>query len=193
MILLHLDIENSRTLRLLYSEPVKSGKGAAVLANYEFRPAGTVESVEVASDSTIILRLASPLYPIGKEYTLTVRNVASSDGIPITHGAGNTLGFILFGDDENSPYCYPNPFHIATDNEIVFSGLPHQAEITVYSLDMKPIVSLRDAHDVGGIAWKPVNSDGDPLPTGVYFFKVKGRYSGNVSIETNLIKFGVIR
>lgn len=194
MVLSTITVVDRLTLRLRYSEPINSAE-AAVIVNYELLPSGLITSIEKSGDSTVIIRLDAghPLAPVGTAYTLTVRNVTSTSGMPITRGAGNTLGFIIFENDPDAAYCYPNPFRQRNDDELTFAGLPHDAVVTVYSLEMKPLATLHDTHGTGGIRWKPITPDGEALPTGVYLFKTSGTAESGAAVESGLIKFTLIR
>lgn len=194
MVLSTITVSDRLTLRLRYSEPVTATE-ATVVSKYDLRPSGIITSIEMADDSTVIIRLdpGHPLAPVGAAYTLTVSNVTSLLGKAITRGAGNTLGFIIFENNPDAAYCYPNPFRQRTDDELTFAGLPHEAAVTVYSLDMRPLATLRDIRGAGGIHWRPVGADGEALPTGVYLFKASGTSESGAAVESGLIKFTLIR
>ncbi len=192
MTLLRLKVINPQILQLQFSEKVRANE-AIILHNYSLQPAGIISSIEMSGDSSVRILLDAPLEPIGKEYTLTASNINSTNGVPIAKGAGNTLGFILYGLDNSDAYCYPNPYHHNTGTELIFAGLPRNSDVVVYDMNMRQIATLHDSRGDGGIRWTPMTAAGEPLPTGVYLFKASGMSAAGEQIETGLIKFGIIR
>lgn len=188
-----LEVLSPTSLRLHYSEPIDSS--ALLPANYEFKSIGEIINVQADNDSTVLITLnpSIPIAPLGKEYTITARNVAAKSGHPITRGAGNTLGFTLVANDAEGAYVFPNPVKI-TDNSIVtFGNLPHEAVVTVYSLEMEILAILKTTSDNGGVEWDARTQKGDILTSGVYLFKVNGIGNNGEKVESGLKKFGVVR
>ena len=138
-----LEILSPTSLRLHYSEPIDST--AFIPANYEFKSIGEIINVQEVTDSSVLITLNPniPIAPLGKEYTITARNIKAKSGRPITIGAGNTLGFTLVANDAEEAYVFPNPVKISDNTIITFGNLPHSAEVTVYSLEMEIMAILK--------------------------------------------------
>ncbi len=134
-----------------------------------------------------------PLLATGKNYTLTVKNALSKTGIPITEGTGNTLGFVFYSENVNSPYIYPNPVKISDNKEIMFANLPSKAEIIIYNLEMKELKRLFENDGNGGTEWDCRDKHGDILGSGVYLFKVIQINADGNSVESELKKFVIVR
>ncbi len=188
-----LEIETPTSMRLEYSEPIDSS--ALTTSNYELRSIGEIINVQRVSENTVVITLNPniPIAPLGKEYTITVKNVLAQTGRPITKGAGNTLGFTLVANTANDAFAYPNPVRISENTIITFGNLPHNADVTVYSLEMKILATLKSTSNNGGLEWDARTLDGDNLSTGVYLFKVSGIGSNGEPVESDLKKFGVVR
>ncbi|MBS1538446.1 MAG: S8 family serine peptidase [Bacteroidetes bacterium] len=189
-----LEVLSPTSLRLQYSEPFDNS--ALKPGNYELKSIGEITDVQQISDSSVLLSLNPniPIAPLGKEYTITVRNVFAASGRPITKGAGNTLGFTLVANSADGAYVFPNPVKITENSIITFGNLPHEAEVTVYSLEMKILATLKSTNNNGGVEWNARTLDsGDLLQSGVYLFKVKGIDSKGEQTESSLKKFGVVR
>lgn len=186
-----LTVLTPTTLRLEFSEAF--GTGATDLANYTFRPFGGITQIDSVSPSEVVITLNMPIQPLGSEYTLTVENILARSGNRITSGAGNTLGFTLTSPDANAPFVFPNPVYLADNQIMTFANLPRDPILTVYTMDMKTLVTLTGTQNDGGVNWDGRIDDGSQLPTGVYLFKVKGKDSAGRDIESELVKFAVVR
>jgi hypothetical protein len=188
-----LEVVSPTSLRLEYSEPFDST--ALNLQNYELRSIGEIITVQKIVDNTVLLLLNPniPLAPLGKEYTVTVRNVKAITGYPITKGAGNTLGFTFVADNAENVYAFPNPLKINENSIVTFGNLPKDAEVTVYSLEFETLATLKTTSNNGGVEWEARTPKGELLRSGVYLFKVVGTANNGIQIESGLKKFGVVR
>ncbi|MBK9248986.1 MAG: S8 family serine peptidase [Ignavibacteria bacterium] len=186
-----LQVVTSTTLKLEYSEAFASE--ALSISNYSFLPFGSISAIDSISETEVLITLTEPIQPLGSEYTVTVRNIFARSGNAITSGAGNTLGFTLTNSTAYLPFVFPNPINLSENQSVTFGNLPRNPIVTVYSLDMKVLATLSDNHNDGGISWDGQTIDGIQLRSGVYLFKVKGLSKSGTDVESELVKFAVIR
>lgn len=186
-----LTVHTPTSLRLEFSEAFAGGATDPV--HYTFRPFGVITAIDSVSPTEVVLSLSTPVQPLGSEYTLTVRDVRARSGNIMTTGAGNTLGFTLTSPDASAPFAFPNPVTFSDNQGVTFANVPSDPTVTVYSLDMKVLATLTGTHNDGGVNWDGQTADGSPVPTGIYLFRVRGRDAGGREVESELVKFAVIR
>jgi len=194
MFLKNISVQDKITLILSYSEKIDKIT-CLNIQNYSLLPYGEIESIDSnPDDSSVIIYLNNdkPLLATGKNYTLTVRNVVSQNNIPITEGAGNTLGFVFYSDGVDASYVYPNPVKLGESKELMFANLPSKAEIIIYNLDLKEIRRLYENDGNGGTEWDGRDKHGELLGSGVYLFKVIQLKSDGNNLESELKKFVII-
>lgn len=190
MYLKSLKVLSKGVLGLEFSHKIDSNSAMNV-ANYTISPEGEVFMLEIdATDSTKILIGLDPTQRLsakGINYLLTVRNVIAADGTPITEGAGNSLGFVVTGDnpDENA-YVYPNPIAIGQRPDIYFAELPERCTIDVFRLDGKYIASIEEIDGNGGAKWDGRDINGSYISPGVYIYRIT--YQINDGEETTTTK-----
>jgi subtilisin family serine protease len=170
-----LVVEDGGALSLTFSEPVAADQ-AERLEQYSLAPIGTFTSADVINDTTVRLRFdeRSGVGARGVSYYVTVRDITSRAGRPMTRGAGNTLGFTLSAEDITDAYAYPQPVSLARHGHVTFANLPQGATITIYDGSFVELTTLTETDGNGGIQWNLTIPSGQIIPPGVYFYSVSG-------------------
>ncbi|HNR67517.1 MAG TPA: S8 family serine peptidase [bacterium] len=122
----------------------------------------------------LTLNAPSGFGAFGKTYFVRVFNVKSAHGIEIQAGRGDYLSLIFARTDLADVFTYPNPYRAGIDGQnIVFANLTREAEITVFTLDGRPICQLFEEDGDGGVEWDVCNEQGDAVATGIYLYQVR--------------------
>ncbi len=190
----NITVNSSEKLTLTYSEDAIVEQ-ATNISNYLLMPQGKIayiESTEKADKYIIYLDPSIPIGALGLNYTITVFNVASKTGNPMTKGAGNTLGFVFTNDDINETFAYPNPFLFTRDEYLTFAMLPERCEIDILTLNGELIQTLYENDGNGGFSWDVTDKNGKRLKSGVYLYRIIRLTPDGSKIESELKKFVVI-
>lgn len=188
-----LDVVQPTELMLWYSMPVT--ESALAPEAYTIRPYGVVETVERIADNQVRLNLATdpPLSALGVTYSLTVRDVASESGIPITRGLGNTLSFVLTMPNAGSVFVYPHPVRLNASTEITFANLPAKADIEILDQRLSVIQTLSEFSGTGGLTWDLRDHNGVRLSPGIYYYRVSGINTHGEASQSPLLKLLIMR
>lgn len=183
-------------LELEYSEPVEN-LSASDRNNYIMRPFGEVLYAERSlTDSTkVLLNISQSLREKGArgfDYTISAYHIISSEGKPITKGAGNTLGFVISADDLRDIYVFPHPIVLSEEPKIFFANLTNYATVKIMSLDGVEIISLQENNGNGGVEWDGRDRRGTLVPPGIYTYEVSGINSDGREVFTRKNKFVVL-
>ncbi len=123
--------------------------------------------------------LSLPLYDLNGNDRITDGDVDPSVVIDMGAYEFNPL---IANDPEDTPVIektvltnYPNPFNPETSIEF---SLPHSSNVnlTVYNIKGQKITTLVDEHRDKGeyrTVWKGTDANGEPVSSGVYFFKLR--------------------
>ncbi len=195
MYLANLTLIDKYTLALGFTE--KPAAGALDRSNYSIAPTGAVASAErnLADEKSIIVHLdpQSNIGPHGITYSITVANVVSELGHPITKGAGNTMSFVLNESDFSNTFVAPNPIRYSANPTIRFAGLPTNCIIEIYSLTNKFLRSLSETDNNGGVEWDGLDENGNRLETGIYLYKIRRANPDGSYSDSDLKKFAVVK
>ena len=187
---------DTKTLELKFNLPVEENS-AKNIENYKFTPENEIRKIDLRNElRSVILKTMYPLKSIGKEYTLKITNVRSSfetGNIVISEESGSIIVLSSFENDLSEIYTYPNPVSLSKTSSITFAKLTRFAEITVFSIDGKKIITLYENDGNGGIDWNLRDENGSIISTGIYFYYVKSLDEENNEIESKLGKFAVIK
>jgi hypothetical protein len=158
-----------------FSEAMES-ESVSTVGNYEFTPAVGIVSVEIADDPGVVRLLLDPESRIGrsgKNYTLSVQGVASVLGVPLRPGEGDAVGLLFAELPEPGVRVYPNPWRSSGGAEAVtFMGVARNSQIRVYSVSGEKVASLTMRTNEGRLPFDLRDSDGRPLPAGIYIYEV---------------------
>lgn len=173
--------------------------------NYVLRPIDTFEGIDADSagftsaqvdptDSRRVILTVRPGYPIGalgRNYTVTIRNVRSADGRSINNGTESVVGFVIEGIGFEELRVYPHPFSISLDEHVIFAGLPRDASVQIMDRNGGAIRLLRETEHNGGVAWDGRDESGTSVASGIYIYRVTiGK--GTEAEESELGKIAVV-
>ena len=171
--------------------------------NYVFEPSNNIGKVTIdETDSrTIYLKIegegSKPLGAVGIEYRLQINNLFSSSttgSIKINEGAGSVIVVSVFANDISDVYFYPSPAKIDNGNGIVtFANLPQFAEITIWDLNGKRIITLNEKDGDGGLKWDFKDLNGKVINSGIYLYRLVMLDSKNQELDTKLGKIAVVK
>jgi len=142
--------------------------------NYPFQPAQT-ETVSVhvypsglPGEGVVTMTIRS-LGDTTQEAEITFTTIAQVGAVPETH-AGSPGNFRLWPNS-------PNPFNART---IIAFNVKGKGLVTlrVYSILGREVVTLVDGDVLAGfyrVAWDGRDQQGNPMPSGVYFYQVKAK------------------
>lgn len=192
-------IVNPYLIRITFNETPDSSSVVNKL-NYYFEPSNNITSISISNNeaNTIYLDLTGnkPVGAIGKEYRLELKNIFSSiesGSIPILKGAGATIVLTGNKNDLSEVYVYPNPVNIEKHNQVMFANLPANAEIIIWNVNGKKIISFKENDGNGGAEWNLKDFDNKLIPSGVYIYRISRLDNQNNEVETKIGKFSVVR
>jgi subtilisin family serine protease len=166
--------------------------------NLIFNPDNKASGIEVdQSDKKIIyihLDGKKPVGSIGREYTLHIQNVFSSEGILISKGAGSYIVLTTFTQDLSDVYVYPNPASVTRgEGKVTFANLPRRARINVYSLNGDYITEIEETDGNGGVDYHLTNKHGEKIGSGIYIYRIIMLDDANNEVEEKIGKFAVVK
>lgn len=188
-----LQVVSATELVISYSEAVS--ESALLSGNYLLQPVGKIDAAERIAPEKIRLLLAhdQPLAALGKTYSVTVTNVVSENGSPITTGVGNTLSFVLTSEHLADVFVYPHPVHIERDAAVTFANLTLHAEIEILDQRFKMVRIVRETDGNGGVQWDLRDATGVQVPPGLYYYRVTGTTNGMESTVSGFRKLMIRR
>lgn len=187
-------VVNPTTLNLLFSKNFDE-QDASATGNYSLEPFGIIQSINIDNKSSVTITLngSEPLVPIGRNYTLSVKNVKDISGQAMTTGAGAVIGFTLAANNTDNAFVFPSPVRLSEKTPVFFGNLPPKATVTILTLDGKELNRLYETDGNGGVEWNGRTSDNGDISTGVYLFKVTQTDENGGTISSSLKKFSIVR
>lgn len=174
LILRRVEVLSPTQVRLWYSDNVDQS-AAATVTNYVLQPRGQIVSVDSDGSDSVTVQFSpdEPLRPIGLTYSIRVTNVVSRQGSPIVKSPlGSTLAFLLAAENADNVFVYPHPIVLSRDADVVFAGIPNNANIDVLDQRFEKLISLLERDGTGGVPWDIRDASGRRLPPGLYFYRV---------------------
>ncbi len=191
-------IQSSNQIKINFNLDVDA-VSAELLTNYTFEPENSVTNVsfDAANLRSIILTSAKPVGSLGKEYLLSIKNVASSSSsgnIPIKEGAGSFVVLSSFAKSISDVYVYPNPFKLnGNSSMLTFANLTQNAKITIFTLSGIKVKELEETDGNGGVNWDLKDEKGEIVSSGIYIYRVVSLDEFDNEVEDKIEKFAVIR
>lgn len=150
-------------------------------------------AVDPQDPARVILTIdrSYPIGALGRNYTVTITGVRSTDGREIGDGAGSIVGFTLEAGDLSGLRVYPHPFSISSDRLVTFAGLPRDARVEIVTQSGRRVRSLRESEHNGGVTWDGRDEEGSTVATGIYLYRVTTRV-GAETLESELRKIAVV-
>ena len=191
------EILNQYLIKIIFNLDVDINS-AININNYTFEPQNNISNIEVDQDDSKIIYIKldgkKPVGSIGKEYTLKIKNVTSSDNIKINNGAGSDIVLTDYAKNLSGVYVYPNPARIFNgEGKVTFANLPQRAKITIFTLEGKQIFELEENDGNGGVDYNLKNKSGLELSSGIYIFRVVMLDNSNNELDSKIGKFAVIK
>lgn len=131
----------------------------------------------------------------GKTYFIRLNNIYSETGAKIVEGSGSMFSLSFVMEDLSGIAVYPNPFSKskASKQSVTFANLTKTAKIYVYSLTGVTVAELTENDGNGGVEWDLKDTKGNEVPSGIYIYKVEGKNSQGMEVESKMSKFAVIK
>ncbi len=186
--------EGSSKIHLEFNLPPDDN--ALLASNYTLSPFGTIITVsrDASNPNAVNLDLASGtiISALGTPFVLCVKNITAENIIPLEETEGNCAGETLTEPDLQNIMVYPNPAK-SSDEELTFARLTAEAEISIYTLDMRFLKRLKTSDKNGGVKWDIHDEQGRNLPSGIYWYHVTGKDDNGNTVKANESKFVIIR
>jgi hypothetical protein len=142
-------------------------------------PSSDGETVDGGTALPIRVRTLA-VYRLNEEKSLWVRLPSSQVDTTLRTVSASSLGlgvFTLVGQLDTSletSFAYPVPFRAKRgDSTITFGDLSQLATIRIFSASGRWVKTLEETDGDGELVWDVKDDDGDPLPSGVYFFLIE--------------------
>lgn len=139
-------------------------------------PSSDGETVTVGG-SAVVRAHTLAIYRLSEDKSLWVRLPSSQVDISartVTASAPGLGVFSLVGQTDTSletAFAYPVPFlEKRGDRTITFSDLAQKATLRIFSVSGRWVQTLQETDGDGELVWDVRDADGDPLPSGVYFY-----------------------
>lgn len=185
----NLSVISKTEIILQFSEPVKS-EDAINIENYELKPFGNIINLEKIQPDKVKITIDNSrlVGSIGYYYTITVRNISSISGNPITTGSGKTLGFVFETDNAEDAYIYPNPIITKIVETATFANIPPESKIIITTVNGEIIRELEEQNNNGGVEWDLRSFNGKELETGIYIFIIESKNHNPVKKKFSIIR-----
>lgn len=170
------------------------------LSNYTIEPFN-LKVISAVRDNTnkkvLLLSINSSgnIGSSGRTYFIRINNVYSESGVKIVTGSGSVFSLNFVKEDLSSIAVYPNPYSKSKSSReiITFANLTKTAKVYVFTLSGTPVIELTETDGNGGVEWNLRDSKGNEVPSGIYIYKVEGKNSAGVEVESNMSKFAVVK
>jgi hypothetical protein len=171
------------------------GDDALDVSHYELSPFGKLTKVyrDTADAKALYIDLdaGTLIIALGKPFVLCIDDIHDINGIAIDPVEGKCIGVTLTEPDLTNVMVYPNPVK-RSDAELMFARLTAEAEISIYTVDMKFLRRIRTSERNGGAPWDLRDENGQDLPSGIYLYYVTGKNDDGEEVEANTQKFVII-
>jgi len=155
--------------------PPDTNNGNAVKVSVSY---ASVDGETVDGGGGPVVRTRSlAVYRLNEEKRVWVRlpnSQVDAGARSVTAWAPSVGVFSLVGQLDTSletAYAYPVPFlEKRGDTTITFSDLAQRATLRIFSVSGRWIQTLEETDGDGELVWNVHDADGDPVPSGVYFY-----------------------
>ncbi|HET6513086.1 MAG TPA: hypothetical protein VFH43_12905, partial [Candidatus Kapabacteria bacterium] len=185
--------EGSRRIRVEFNSI--PGDDALDVSHYDLSPFGELTRVyrDTSDNKALYIDLASntEIIALGKPFVLCIEDIHDINGVPLDPVEGKCIGVTLTEPDLTNIMVYPNPVK-RSDRELMFARLTAEAEISIYTMDMKFLHRVRTSERNGGARWDLRDETGAEIPSGIYLYYVTGKNDAGQEVEANTQKFVII-
>ena len=166
-----------RYFRLHFSEAMDSTT-VTNPANYRIEPDMTIHRIIFDPADRRIVEIEvdtpRPIGALGVPYHIFVSNVYSELGVPIRPCEGNHVTFVFHQPNLTQVFVYPNPYTPDKgEGFVTFANLTVTATIEIFNLSGVHVQTIEETDGDGGVRWNLCDKDGNPVPAGVYIYRVK--------------------
>jgi hypothetical protein len=161
------------------------GTNALDGSHYSLSPYGTLVRVyvDVGSDMQLVA--------LGVPFVLCVKEITSASNTPLDAREGNCAGVSFTEPTLANVMVYPNPAK-QSDGKLTFSRLTAQAEIRIYTLNMRFIRHLATTEQLGGAIWDMRDENGNPVPSGMYLYYATGKDDTGTAVDGKAAKLVIV-
>ncbi|MBK8575924.1 MAG: T9SS type A sorting domain-containing protein [Elusimicrobia bacterium] len=142
-------------------------------------PALDHETVDMGAGPLVRARTLA-VYRLNETKNLWVRLPSSqvdTTAHTVTASAFGVGVFSLVGQQDTSletTFAYPVPFRAKRgDTTVTFGDLSQRATIRIFNASGALVQTLEEEDGDGELEWDVKDSEGDPLPSGVYFYLIE--------------------
>jgi hypothetical protein len=108
-----------------------------------------------------------------RDYAATLAHLAGARLTGIEEGPGHARGRVP--RSSAAVRVYPNPWRPSAASALRFEGLATPAQISIYDLSGRRVASWAVTSGADSFAWEPATSEGGPLTSGVYIYRVEAQ------------------
>jgi hypothetical protein len=159
-------------------DPLETGGTNALTVTFVY-PALNDDTVDTGAGPRVRAQTLA-VYRLNETKGLWVRLPSShvdTDAHTVTASAYSVGVFSLVGQQDTSletAFAYPVPFRAKRgDISVTFGDLSQRAAIRIFSASGGLVQTLEELDGDGELEWDVKDSEGDPLPSGVYFFLIE--------------------
>jgi hypothetical protein len=174
LIVRQAEIRPKGRVQLEFSAPLDPAR-ATDPSRYDVRPVGRVVAVEQPGtpSAQVTLRIEGvSIGPSGQETSLRLSGLQSTGGARLSEQS-TTVRLTTPAGDLSNAYVYPNPYRARSHEQMTVAGLPREATVRIFTPDgrLVRVLSVED-NRTGGTTWDVRDRRGDPVPSGVYLFRI---------------------
>ncbi|HET6399939.1 MAG TPA: S8 family serine peptidase, partial [Candidatus Kapabacteria bacterium] len=183
---------NGIRIHVIFNE--QPDTNALDVSHYTLTPFGTLTGVSFDSTDSNAVYVAVQgvkLVALGVPWVLCVTNITNIRNTPLDATAGNCAGVSLVEPDLSNVMVYPNPAKTSS-GQLTFAQLTAQADIRIYTINMRFIRDLTAMGSQGGVTWNLRDDAGNLVPSGEYLYYATGTNDAGVSVEGKAAKFVIV-
>lgn len=185
--------EESRRIRIVFNS--SPSDDALSVDKYTLDPYGKLVRVyrDTSDRNALFIDLAegTKIVALGKPFVLCVSDIHDEFGIAIEETKGSCVGVTLTEPDLENVMVYPNPAR-RSNRELMFARLTAEAEISIFTMDMRFIRQIKTTERSGGVLWDMRDEHGEQLPSGIYLYQARGKDDNGNAVDDKAAKFVII-
>ena len=183
---------NGIRIHVIFNEEPDSS--ALDVLHYTLTPYGTLINVirDTSDANALYINVGGmKLVALGVPFVLCVTNIRSMKNTPLDAANGNCAGISLTESDLSNVMVYPNPAKMS-DGQLTFARLTAQADVRIYTMNMRFIRDLTTTESQGGVTWDLRDDAGNLVPSGEYLYYATGSNDAGVSVEAKAAKLVIV-
>ena len=165
------------------------------VSHYTLTPYGTLVGVyrDASNEDALYIDLASStkFVALGVPFVLCVSGITNVQNTPLDVKEGDCAGVSFTEPTLDNVMVYPNPAK-QSDGQIVFARLTAQADINIYTLNMRFIRHIQTTERQGGAVWDMRDDNGKLVPSGMYLYYATGKNDVGDSVEGKAAKLVIV-